>query len=195
VREQNEEMEALVGMYDSVIILDDLEDVGCPHGHSLRVFQTKDLENASMNTYLVFGGRLLLTLRDEEAVDEIEARGWRLHDDEAILEKRFGVRQVAQPRTLRVHTSCSQCEPILVRTEPGTFRGDIVAEHRLWVDLMLTFRPGEPVQVQLTSGTRSDMKADLIRRGCVVLAEDEPLAIAHRELTRVMSGRERRYYW
>jgi hypothetical protein len=87
-------------------------------------------------------------------------------------------------RGLEEYSHCDECEPVLVRTDrPGLF-GDIVSEHSLFVDFNLTFRPGEPVQTERTSGTRDELKAELRRRGVYVLEEDEPLAIAHREIKR-----------
>lgn len=86
------------------------------------------------------------------------------------------------PRSVRVYTHCRECDPVLVRTDAVTFSHDIASEHVLFVDFILHFRSGEPVQVDRTTGTREDMKADLVARGLVVLMDDEPLAIAHRQI-------------
>jgi hypothetical protein len=55
-------------------------------------------------------------------------------------------------------------------------------EHVVFVDVMLTFHPGERLQVERATGTRDDMKADLRGRGLYVLEDDEPMAVAHREV-------------
>jgi hypothetical protein len=81
---------------------------------------------------------------------------------------------------------------VLVRTEGGSgWFSDLVAEHRVFVDFTLTWQPGDPVQVRRTSGSRDDMKSDLLARGLCVLGDDEPLAIAHREVEAARRSRER----
>jgi hypothetical protein len=136
-----------------------------------------------MSTYLVHEGRLYLAA-GERTSDSDEAEGWRLGGMRAVREHHHNLSQVQPPRAVRVYSHCDECEPVLVRTDrPGLF-GDIVSEHSLFVDFNLTFRPGEPVQTERTSGTRDELKAELRRRGVYVLEEDEPLAIAHREIKR-----------
>lgn len=183
-----------MGMFDTVIVLDDLADLCCPYGHALRSFQTKDLDEPSMNTYLVQGALLYLALRSGFGGSRDDEGAWRLRGDEAILEQRFKLRAFAEPRTARIYTHCSRCEPILVRTDTPSFH-DILSEHQLFVDFVLKFHPGEPVKLERTSGTRDDIKTDLRRRGLVVLDEDEPLAIAHREVRRIRERSGRRDYW
>ena len=75
----------------------------------------------------------------------------------------------------------------LVRSDHATFLGDFVQAHALFVDFKLTFLAGEPIQVERDSGSRADFAADLQRRGLYVLDDDEPLAIAHREIERARS--------
>jgi hypothetical protein len=55
----------------------------------------------------------------------------------------------------------------------------------------LTFRGGEPIQIERTSGTRDELKSELGARGVYVLRDDEPLAVAHRELAAARRGREK----
>jgi hypothetical protein len=185
-----------MGMSDTVIVLDDLSSLACPYGHSLRSFQTKDLDEPSMNTYLIHGGCLYLASRSGfgGAYDD-EPTAWRLQGDDAVLEHRFKVSALAMPRTVRIYTHCGTCEPVLVRTDKPAFLHDIVSEHRLFVDFIVTFRQGEPVQIERTTGNRDDIKADLRRRGLVVLDEAEPLAIAHREIKRAQERPGHGYSW
>jgi hypothetical protein len=172
-----------MGMFDTVVILDGARGFRCPNGHVLRSFQTKALDDPSMSTYLVHEGRLYLAA-GERTSDSDEAGGWRLEGMRAVREHHYTLSQVQPPRAVRVYGHCDECDPVLVRTDrPGLF-GDIVSEHSLFVDFNLTFRPGEPLQVERTSGTRDELKDELRRRGVYVLDEDEPLALAHREIKR-----------
>ena len=71
-----------------------------------------------------------------------------------------------------------------MRTDRPSVWGDIVSEHNVFVDFRVTSRPAEPLQIERESGTREDLKQELRARGLFVLEDTEPLAIAHRELTR-----------
>ena len=178
-----------MGMYDTVVILDGSKGLACPHGHALRSFQTKDFDEPSMGTYLVRDDRLYLAAAGPDRWrDDDDAAGWRVDGGTAIREYRYELREMGTPRTVRVYGQCHACEPVLVRTDRPGFSGDIVQEHDLFVDFSLMFRAREPMQAERTSGTRDDMKKDLLSRGLCVLGDDEPLAVAHRE---VKTARER----
>jgi len=47
-----------------------------------------------------------------------------------------------------------------------------------------TFREGEPVNIERVSGDRLALVEELRRTGLRVLADDDPLAVAHREIKR-----------
>lgn len=180
-----------MGLYDSVLFVDRIDEVSCPRGHVVHWFQTKDMPEPAMSTYLVHRGRLYLA----EAADDAwgapsdatdhgadDAASSRVEPGVAAREHRYALREIHGPLTLRLYGSCKLCDPVLVRrAEPG-FLGDLVIEHGVFVDLRLTLQPGEPLAIERTSGTRDDLKADLRARGSYVIEDDEPLAVAHREL-------------
>jgi hypothetical protein len=172
-----------MGMYDTLLVLDDVAELRCPEGHRLRSFQTKDLDEPSMSTYLVSSGRLYRAAgRNAWSGAGEQAAGWRLEGKQAIFEQRFDLQALPGPRRVNAYDHCGACEPVLVRTDhPGAF-GDLVNEHNVFVDFTLTFRVGEPLQVERTSGTRDELKAELARRGVWVLNEEDALAVAHREI-------------
>jgi hypothetical protein len=171
-----------MGMFDTVLWLDDSTEVVCSAGHRIRSFQTKDFHDPSMRTYLVHRGRLLLTSRLDDR-DEDDFTDWRVDTFEAVRLQRFALTELTDPRSLNAYASCHDCQPVLVRTEGGSgWLSDLVAEHRVFVDFTFTWQPGEPVHIRRTSGSRDDMKAELLARGLCVLGDDEPLAIAHREV-------------
>jgi hypothetical protein len=176
-----------MGLYDTVLLLDEAA-AACSDGHPLRSFQTKDFDSPSMNTYVVHGGRLYLASPGRCWSDEDDSGRWRIEGDEAVREDRYALKQVVDRRAIRVYSQCDECEPILVRTDARGLFGDLVHEHALLVDFRLTFRPGEPVSVERLTGTREDMRADLRARGLYVLADEEPLAIAHREVKRAQES-------
>jgi len=62
--------------------------------------------------------------------------------------------------------------------------GDIVQEHRLFVEFSLQFPEGEPMRVKRVTGGREDLMGELRRAGLRVLEDDDPLAVAHREIQR-----------
>jgi hypothetical protein len=177
-----------MGMFDTILWLDDSAEVTCTAGHRMRSFQTKDFDVPSMRTYLVHRGQLVLaaSLKDDDYAE------WRVDGSNAVREQRFALAELTGPRSLRAYASCDECPPVLVRTEGGSgWLSDLVAEHRVFVDFTLTWQPGGPVRVRRTSGSRDDMKADLLARGLCVLGDDEPLAIAHREVEAARRSRER----
>jgi hypothetical protein len=182
-----------MGMYDTVRVLDSSSDLCCPHGHPIRSFQTKDLDGPSMQTYLLHGGQLYLTMpiADRSAATDEDAEGWRVQGDTAVREHSYALREIETPRTVRVYGRCHECPPILVRTDRTTFLGDLVQEHSLFVDFALTFPRNEPVRIERTSGTRNELKQELAARGVYVLEEDEPLAVAHREVKKAREVLER----
>jgi hypothetical protein len=183
-----------MGMTDTVIILDEGLNLSCPAGHVVRCFRTKDFEQPSMDTYLVRAGRLFLAVSDERSASHDEAVGWDLRGDSAIREHRFSLREIQPTRVLSVYGYCSECDPVLVRCDHATFLGDFVKEYALFVDFNLTFRAGGSVGIERRSGTRADLREDLRSRGVYVLEDDEPLAVAHRELERACS-RSRHMEW
>jgi hypothetical protein len=182
-------MVSRMGLYDTVLLVDEKTTATCPHGHRLRSLQTKDL-GASMSTYVVLGDRLFLASSRRWLPDDDWA-AWRIEGNEAVREQRYALEEFARRMAIRVYGSCDGCEPVLVRTDASDVWGDIVHEHTLVVDFELTFRPGEPVAVERLTGTREDMRAELRSRGLHVLAEDEPLALAHRELKRAREAARR----
>ena len=176
-----------MGMFDTVIFLDGAARIRCADGHRIRSLQTKDLEEPSMSTYLVHDGRLYLAMSIERRWSADEASGWRLEGERAIREHRFELREVEAPR-IRIYGHCDECEPLLVRSDRASFLGDFVTEHKLFVDFRLSFRRGEPLQVERESGARDDLGNELRARGLYVLRDDEPLAMAHREIKRLRAG-------
>jgi len=177
-----------MGMFDTILWLDDSAEVACTAGHRMRSFQTKDFDDPSMRTYLVHQGQLLLatSLKDDDYTE------WRVDASNAVREQRFALTDLTGPRSLRAYASCDECEPVLVRTEGGSgWFSDLVAEHRVFVDFIFTWQPGDPLQLRRTSGSRDEMKADLLTRGLCVLGDDEPLAIVHREVEAARCSRER----
>lgn len=179
-----------MGMYDTIEVLDDARELCCPQGHALRSFQTKDLDDPSMSTYLVHEGKLYLaSTREDRASDHDDADQWHVREGEAVHEHRYVLREILGPRTVRAYSSCRSCTPVLVRTSGVGVFGDFVGEHALFVDFALTFRRGEPMQVERISGTREDLAKELRESGHYVLSDDHPLAMAHREIQKAHAER------
>src|SRR5688572_6255432 len=137
-----------MGMSDTVIMLDPRSRLCCAEGHVLRSFRTKDLLKPGLCTYLVHGGKIYLATPVTTQDDEAEATGWRIELPLAIHQRPYQLREVPPPRSLRIYGSCSLCAPVLVRNEAPAAWGDIVTEHVLFVDFNLSFRPGEPLQIE-----------------------------------------------
>lgn len=175
-----------MGMFDTILLIDESDRAACADGHRVRSLQTKDLSDPSMRTCLVHRGRLLLAARLESGDDD--AGAWRIDGSEAVHALRYGLTELPGLRSLRAYTSCPDCPPVLVRTD-GAGWGGLVAEHQPFVDFTFIFRPSEPLQIERTSGSRDDFRAELRARGLCVLNDDESLAIAHLELR---AARERR---
>ncbi len=169
-----------MGMFDNVVVLD--EALCCPHGHRVGGFQTKSFVEASMDTYLVEGSHVYRVTRGWFGADEKSGEHWLLEGKEAVFQRRHAVEPVVPLGEILFYTSCAECPPVLVRCDHARMWGDLVDERRLWVEFRATFSVDGSRQIELTSGTRDDLVTELREEGLRVIRDDEPLAIAHREL-------------
>jgi hypothetical protein len=167
-------------MYDYVVVLD--ESVRCPHDHQLDGFQTKSFDHPSMTTYLLSGPHVHLVARaglDDEG-GSVAAR-WQLNGADAVYCRRHAISLVG-PGEIVFYTTCDECAPVLVRADRLRAWGDLVDERRLWVEFRATFGTDHSRRIERTSGTRDDLANELREDGLRVMRDDEPLAIAHREI-------------
>lgn len=184
-----------MGMFDHIVVLD--ETLQCPHGHTVSEFQTKSFDDPAMTTYLVEGPRVYRVARERIAdAAEGSREHWRLETGEAVFQRRHAIEPVSPPGEIVFYTSCSECPPVLIRHDHPHAWGDLVGERQLWVEFRVTFDGGER-RIERTSGTREDLVAEIREEGVRVLRDDEPLAIAHREIRAardapLSSGRPRR---
>ena len=173
-----------MGMFDNVVILG--EPLACPAGHPLGGLQTKSFRDPSLTTYLIEGDRVVRTLgrswHDES--DEDERSAWRVAGNEAVHETHYRLEPVSPPADVCVYSHCAHCEPVLVRVDRASTWGDIVHEHRVFVEFSLQFPEGEPMRVTRVTGGRENLMEELRRDGLRVLEDDHPLAVAHREIRR-----------
>src|SRR5262245_58383901 len=114
-----------MGLFDTVVMLDEEDSACCPQGHRLPSWQTKELDEPSMNTYLVRDGRLYLARPQDSRGDE-DASSWRFEGHQAVREHHFGLKLIEGPRLVRVYGTCHKCPPVLVRTDSATWLGDLV---------------------------------------------------------------------
>lgn len=176
-----------MGMFDYVVVLD--ESLHCADGHRLDGFQTKSFDNPSMATYLITGPHVHLVARSEYLEHNGEtAAHWRLEDTSAVYSRRHAVSLVVPPSEVVFYTTCDECAPVLVRSDHARAWGDLVDERRLWVEFRATFGAGQSRRIDRTSGTRGDLIAELRENGLRVMRDDEPLAIAHREIRAARAG-------
>ena len=168
-------------MFDNVVVLD--ETLRCPHGHRVEGFQTKAFADPSMNTYLVEGPRVYLVERSGLVEsDAAAAAHWFLEGNEAVFRRRHAVAAIVPPREIVFYTSCDECTPVLVRCDHPRMWGDLIDERQIWVEFRATFGPDGRRSIERTSGTRDDLVTELRKEGLRVMRDDEPLAIAHREI-------------
>jgi hypothetical protein len=170
-----------MGMFDNVVVLD--ESLRCPHGHRVEGFQTKSFADPTMDTYLVEGPRVYLVARSgHDGSNGAEASHWVLEGNQAVFRRQHAVEPVVPPREIFFYTACDECTPVLVRCDhPGRW-GDLIEERQLWVEFRATFDPDGQRHIERTSGTRDDLLTELRENGLRVMRDDEPLAIAHREI-------------
>jgi hypothetical protein len=171
-------------MFDTVVFLG--QQLSCPAGHSLGAFQTKSFPDPSMSTYLIEGGRVVHAVRGPWG-DEDKGSAWRISGDEAIHESRHTLEPVSPQAEVRIYSDCAECEPVLIRVDPARSWGDIVHERRLSVDFCLRFLDEQSMQIERVTGDRQDLLEELQRTGERVLQDDDPLAVAHREIKRARS--------
>jgi hypothetical protein len=170
-----------MGMFDNVVVLD--ETLRCPHGHRVEGFQTKSFADPSMDTYLVEGSRVYLVARSGLGdSDDAAMAQWLLEGNEAVFRRRHAVDPIVPPREIVFSTSCDECTPVLVRCDHARTWGDLINERQLWVEFRAIFAPDGLRHIERTSGTRADLVTQLREEGLRVMGDDEPLAIAHREI-------------
>jgi len=171
-----------MGMFDTVIVLDDVKDLACTRGHAQRSFQSKDFESPSMHRYFLHGGVLYRGAATFMDMDD-EATAWRVDGTSAFSERRLTLTRTIPPAAVRVYTHCSECEPVLVRSERASYSCiDIAQEHDVFVEFTLEFTEGKLARITRRGGSRPDLAKDLRARGLYVLDDDDPLAIAHRHV-------------
>ncbi len=170
-----------MGMFDTVVVLD--ETLSCPHGHRVEGFQTKSFADPSMDTYLVEGPRVYIVARGGLGDSEDGAAAqWLLEGNEAVFRRRHAVDPIVPPREVVFYTACDGCTPVLVRCDRARTWGDLIDERQLWVEFRASFGPDGLRHIERTSGTRADLVTELREEGLRVMRDDEPLAIAHREI-------------
>jgi hypothetical protein len=175
-------------MYDNVVVLDEV--LRCPHGHQVDGFQTKSFGVPSMDTYLLNGPDVHLVARAGlDARDDNEAARWQLEENQAVYRRRHAVSPVVPPGEIVFYTTCDECAPVLVRSDYPRIWGDLVDERRLWVEFRATYSTDRLRRIERTSGTRDDLAAELRDEGLRVIRDDEPLAIAHREVRAARAAR------
>ena len=81
---------------------------------------------------------------------------------------------------------------MLVRCDHARVWGDLVDGRRLWVEFRATFGTDRLRRIERTSGTRDALAAELREEGLRVMRDDEPLAIAHREVRAAREARPHR---
>jgi hypothetical protein len=136
-----------------------------------------------MNTYLIEGPRVHLVARGGLSdSDDAAATQWRLEGIEAVFQRRHAADPIVPPREILFYTSCDECDPVLVRCDQPRMWGDLIDERRLWVEFRATFGPDEMRHIERTSGTRDDLVTELREEGLRVMRDEEPLAMAHREI-------------
>ena len=175
-----------MGMFDYIVVLDEI--LSCPHGHRVDGFQTKSFPDPGMDVYLLEDARLFRVRRGFSDPDEIPEH-WRIRGTEAIFERRHHLEAVALPREIMFYADYSACSPVLVRSDRA-FPRDLVHEQKLWVEFQATFPAGRR-NIERLSGTRTDLMSELREQGLRVLRDDEPLAIAHREILAAQHNQER----
>lgn len=163
-----------VGSDDTAVFVDHSAALSCPRGHALHSFQTRDLDGPAQSTYLVQDGRLYRAeASDGRQPVEGAPEVWRIEAGAVVREHRFTLREMRTPLTLRLQGSCPACAAVLPRAQGPRFRDEIVTAHAMPVRFRLTFRPGEPMRVERTSGTLDDLEIELLERGLRVLGDGE----------------------
>jgi hypothetical protein len=156
-----------MGMFDHVVVLD--ETLRCPHGHPVDGFQTKSL-NAAMDTYLFSGLHVYRVERGPFSEDDAVAERWTIDGTQAVFQRRQMIEPLAPlPPEIVFYATC--------RTW-----GDLVEGRQLWVEFRATFEKDGRRHIERTSGTRDDLVSELREDGLRVMHDDDPLAMAHREV-------------
>jgi hypothetical protein len=138
-----------MGLDDPAVFVERLVELRCPRGHALRSFQTTDLDGPSTSTYVVHEDRLYLAeAADTRSLLDGAPEVWRIEADGVVREHRFNLREVRGPLTVRIYATCQACEPEFARTPAPGASPDAVNERGVAVRFQLTFRPGEPIQVE-----------------------------------------------
>lgn len=133
---------------------------------------------------------MYLVARGELAnADDVATPQWLLNGHEAVFQRRHAVEPIVPPREILFYTSCDECAPVLVRSDGVRAWGDLIDERHVWVEFRATFDPDGLRHLARMSGTRDDLVTELRSEGLRVMRDDEPLAIAHREIRAARDAR------
>jgi hypothetical protein len=151
-----------------------------------------------MDTYLLTGPQVYRVERGSFSNDDAAAERWTIDGQQAVFQRRRTIEPLAPPPEIVFYATCRTCEPVLIRGDAPRTWGDLVDERQLWVEFRATFEKGRRRHIERTSGTRDDLVSELREDGLRVMRDDDPLAVAHREIRaarNVASPRGRRARW
>ncbi len=163
-----------MGMFDRIRTFDDR--LVCGEGHVLHEWQSKSLE-CNLDTYDLLESQLFR----EEGETDSGTRRWdprptKGPDGKWTRTFVYALTPlVLGHRTIGIHTSCEDCQPVYFVVH------DRVSTGHPWVEYNLCFASDgtlvaiEPVQVQ----TRAEYRQERIKDGAHVLADDDPLVLRH----------------
>jgi hypothetical protein len=157
-----------MGLSDTIFFATD--HLKCAHGHELREFQTKQLEN-DLSAYYVIGGQLYRQ-QDRARRHSVPAPPPAYHRDgrDRILLTEDRVCP-ASAGELVIYAACHQCDPVLVEAADGPFGH--LREVAPWVQHIVRFDGGRLVEIR---PDRVESRDDVRRKHPDAIPDDDRLA-------------------
>lgn len=189
-----------MGTFDTIIFPKD-EAPKCPNGHPLTSLQTKDLD-CDMDTIFIVGkqmfARFAYTNDDYEGKYtlgryhkfEVQTHVMPGSDGpydpqnkkELILKTIDKASMVPLTAEFEAYTSCNKCQPVLMMDTSGSIFGNSFREQQPWARFILTFEDGTLINVDDSKVESRKILADRLKKqGCLVLDDNDPIAVAHRK--------------
>ena len=185
-------------MFDTIVFPKD-EAPKCPSGHPLTSLQTKDLD-CTLDTLFIVGKQMFVRFGHSDEDYEGKYTLGSYHNFEIQIhvkadsggpkdpqnKKELILKTIDKAGVARLtgefeaYTSCNKCRPVLMIDTSASIFANSFREQRPWARFILTFKDGILVNVDNSKVESREILADRLKKqGCLVLDDDDPIAVAH----------------
>lgn len=169
-----------MGMFDTIRVIGDDPRLLCAEGHQLDDLQTKDLD-CNCDIYWLYNGVLYRPPGDDEG--GARESSWDAGGDVLVRRSTEAFPRCHTTISFLVYSHCPLCRPVVFAR--GEARGSFIQDGNIdtrqpWCEWRIHLAQGaveavSPVRLE----SRASVREDVEFRGLRVLADDDPIALAH----------------